>query len=122
MTAFSVPDGKKASIFWAQQQDVPGEPIFVLVQDNSSDGKESLCVATVTLDWMTGQMYDFLHDDRSSGPDYQELYVLFPKGEAFPKFPGLVRCDVGTAAGKNPGDGPRMILTNQMGVLWSCDL
>lgn len=122
MSAFTTPDGKKSSVFNASQESVPGEPIFVMVVDDSTSEKESLCVTTVTLGWMTEQMYTSLHDSRYGGPDYRELYVLFPKGDDFPKFPGLVRCDVGASASRKPDGGHRMILTNQIGVLWSCEI
>lgn len=103
------------------QEQVPGEPVFVVVKDASHDAKNVKSVITVSLAWLQEQVAEQINDSRFTF-EYIELYVLFPPTGDFPKFPGLVRCDVGTLAGKNPGDGLRLILSNHIGILWSCDL
>lgn len=116
MSGFDVTgDGVKHPVLFASQTMVPGEPIFLLVQDDSSDGKTTSCVTTASLDWVRDQLDQVLRDARVSF-DYLEAYVLLPEANS------LAKCRIGTTAGTKPGDGPRVILTNEYGVLWSCDL
>lgn len=106
-------------VLWAAQSMVPGEPIFVLLLDDSSDGKKIRTVATTTLDWVRRKLYWVQQGvPLDEELDYEEMYVLLPKSEGL----GLIKCDVGTAAGVEPGDGPRMVITNESGILWSCEL
>lgn len=93
-----------------------GEPVFVFLRDDGSDGKSWVTIVTATLDWVREQFYDFLHDDKETAVDYLEAYILMEGTQ------GLQRCELGTTAGENPGDGPRLMVSNNVGVLALYDI
>lgn len=108
--------------FGVTQEQVPGEPIFVAVRDASDGDKEVKAISTLSLGWIREDVANKLNDSGYGGIDPIEMYVLFPSTGDFPKFPGLVKCSVGSAAPTEPGGEPRLIVTNEIGILWSCDL
>lgn len=94
-----------------------GEPTFVFVVDDGSDGKDSSVVVTATLDWVREQFYDFLHDDRREQPvNYLTAYVKLPGGAS------IIPCTLGTAAGEKRGDDPRIMVSNEVGLLAIYDI
>lgn len=93
-----------------------GEPVFVFIQDDSSDGQESRVVTTATLDWVREQFHDYLQGDRETGVDYETAYVLVEGTEK------LQRCHLGTGPGQGRGDGPRLMVYNGIGVIAMYDL
>jgi len=94
-----------------------GEPGFVFVRDATSDGVQSSVVTVATLDWVREQFYDFLRDDRREcGVDYIEAYIMLEGVQ------GLQRCELGTAAGVKPGEGPRLMVSNAIGVFAMYDI
>lgn len=97
------------------QTEVPGEPVFLLVQDDSSDGWESACVGPVTLEWVRDQLHQALTDEGTRF-EYIQAFVMLPDERR------VQPCQIIALDGENPGDGPRLGLSNADGVFWSCDL
>lgn len=94
-----------------------GEPTFVFIRDDVMPGKESSFVQVATLGWVREQFYDFLQDGQhDTAIDYLEAYIKIEGTH------GLQRCDLGTTAGKKSGDGPRLMVYNNVGVLALYDI
>jgi len=119
MTSFDLPytDGKTKA-FWASQTMVPGEPIFVLIQDDSSDGKKSLCVTSGSLSWMKDQV-----DQLWNAPDGLDsmaikVYALLPSETELSEYGISVR----QADGKEILHLTKMLTPTHSISMWSCEL
>lgn len=103
------------SALHASQSMVPGEPVFVLVRDDTSDARTSTAISVVTLTWVRREMHDILNGETDTS-DWRESYVMLPDDDR------LIRCGIGTTAGQR-GEGDRLIITAHAGgVLWTGEL
>jgi hypothetical protein len=110
----------KTSVLFASQCMVPGEPIFVLLQDDGTDGKESICVTTASLSWVRDQMDQMERDPNLKLP-WHQVYVLLPERNDF------VACHIAVYDSEVPGEGRRLaaaqyLTPDRLYPLWSCEL
>lgn len=113
MSGFASPDHDSAveySALWAKPP--AGEPAFVFLRE---DG-EGMVLQTATLEWVREAYHRYFQDDSEVPVDYREAYILIEGGGS------LQRCDLGTVGGAKPGDGPRILVSNEYGVLALYDI
>lgn len=116
---FDIPYGHgKTEAFWASQSMVPGEPIFVLLQDDSSDGRQSMCVTSGSLSWMKDQV-----DQLWNAPDGLDslavkVYALLP-GESELSEYGIAVRQTDT---KEILHLTKMLTPDRRISMWSCEL
>ena len=107
----------KTEAFWASQSMVPGEPVFVLIQDDSVGDKGSLCVTTMSLKWVREKIGQTLREEGATF-DYVKLYALLPGASELSEYDIAVK----ETDGKQILHLTKVITMDHNISMWSCEL
>jgi hypothetical protein len=119
VSKFDIPHSDRAtSVFWASQSMVPGEPIFVLIINDSTDGKASLCVTTVTLSWVREQVSQLRNEPEGLESLAVKVCALLPGETELSEYGLAVR----EADGKDILHLTKLLTPTHSISMWSCEL